>query len=210
MEPEPKIMKVTAKLPKVHSFLSDCFHSRRHWGDFNYRFQNQDRITMQGQDQRKPKDGYWWDLTPTPSDAGVAAFQKWIRQVGGYGPFPLFSTAASDLIPGERSLWDSHAKYCPQCRRTIKRIATIGGIANIWSTRLLLASVISSVLAGIFAIASRRERTIFTATFSLTCLVAAVGSRWISEWANGLQRRVYADGGDNWQKRMETYGYFKQ
>lgn len=210
MAPERKIMKVAKPFPKIREFLSDCFHAERHWGDANYRFQGQDRLTMQGQDQRKPKDGYWWDLTPTPSDAGVAAFQKWIRTVGGLGPFPFLAQPSEGvaLASKELSLWDSHAKYCPECRKTINRIAAVESVATKWSTGSLIASAVLSILTGLFTIA-KRGGTSAAAFSSISCLVAAVGFRWMSEWAKNLQRRVYADGGDNWQKKLEIFGYNK-
>ncbi|KAL7576664.1 hypothetical protein ACA910_005593 [Epithemia clementina (nom. ined.)] len=143
--------------------LANWIHISLVLSDGRVRFGQQDSWTMQGQDERKLSDVRWgrgrrtWDdLIVSPSDAGVAALQKWMNKFGQGGPFPLHNllrqsfsqeggnekdpTTMASMVttlgsaaaatttkvrigPQFRSLslWESHAKFCPQCPYDGKR-----------------------------------------------------------------------------------------
>mmetsp|Transcript_34441 Transcript_34441/g.52033 ORF Transcript_34441/g.52033 Transcript_34441/m.52033 type:complete len:204 (+) Transcript_34441:520-1131(+) len=108
----------------------------------------QDQLTMQGQDFCKVMHQKWSDVTPTPSDAGVKAMQRWMRQYGSFGPFPLNELSAHQ--GREMSSWDSHGRYCPQCQETIRRLdraeKILNKISSISLGSSLLGVAVSSLL----------------------------------------------------------------
>jgi hypothetical protein len=119
--------------------------------DFAYRFYNQDVQIMQGQDVRKSTTANersvssWNDMYPTNSDRGVQLFQKWMGRFGGRPSYTMpvankNSFHSSVHIP---SAWDRHAKYCPQCKRTIGRLSKLATIATKFSNGSLALAIAS-------------------------------------------------------------------
>ena len=187
------------KSKRLRSAMDDFFHFYFKVGDFLYKFKMQDQNIMQGQDVRKVKDNKWDDLTPTPSDNGVKAFQKWIRRYGGSGPFPLAELSAHDCK--DESMWDYHGKYCVQCQATIKRLARTEKAMQKLSTISMASS-----LVGVGMIFLQQNSRLTTRLFVLAFLGISAASRSVSHFCAKLIARAFVSTKSNAHLRtMEIY-----
>mmetsp|Transcript_58499 Transcript_58499/g.143096 ORF Transcript_58499/g.143096 Transcript_58499/m.143096 type:complete len:682 (+) Transcript_58499:117-2162(+) len=163
--PSNKKKSIISKLipSKIQSIAKDFRHF---WSTSmsigSYRFYNQDIQLMQGQDYRKMitrskmathknngENHFWDDMFPTTSDVGVKTFQKWMKRYGGYPTFVMPSSSSSSLSllpPTFLSAWDRHAKYCPQCKNTIRRLSKVSMLSRRVSRWSLRGSVVGSAL----------------------------------------------------------------
>jgi phenylpropionate dioxygenase-like ring-hydroxylating dioxygenase large terminal subunit len=122
--------------------------------DSAFRFYNQDVQIMQGQDQRKLQSvshsSTWRDMYPTTSDRGVKFFQRWMDRFGGRPSYTMpspgdIASSSNNYYGSPRipSAWDRHAKYCPQCKRTIRRLSHVSKYATRLSATSLVAAIAS-------------------------------------------------------------------
>ncbi|KAL3938124.1 MAG: hypothetical protein SGARI_001868, partial [Bacillariaceae sp.] len=118
---------------KIQAMAQDFLHFYfTNLADFGYRFYNQDVQIMKGQDERKALTEKWNDMYPTSSDNGVRIFQRWMDTFSCKRPSFTMPSASGDsngngIIP---SAWDRHAKYCPKCKRTIRRLSKASAVAT--------------------------------------------------------------------------------
>jgi hypothetical protein len=132
----------------VHFYFANMAES-------GYRFYNQDVQIMQGQDQRKIQalthSLLWRDMYPTTSDRGVQYLQRWMDRFGGRPSYtmPSRGDVASNGSPHIPSAWDRHAKYCPQCKRTIRRLSKLSTFASRLSSASLISSMASLGISGV-------------------------------------------------------------
>jgi phenylpropionate dioxygenase-like ring-hydroxylating dioxygenase large terminal subunit/uncharacterized membrane protein len=205
--PETRLLKCTRRFPKLQRFLKDSAHTRQYIGDWNYRFLSQDRITMQGQDQRKAGKVRKADLTPTPSDVGVATFQYWTEKIAGGGPFhPSLADRPKDFSR-ELSMWESHGKYCPSCQRSMRRVSALQRAACKWSSRSLVCSVATASAAGLSSFLSRSVLARVLVLVSLQLVVASVCLRATDGWCRRQESRMYSIGHDLWRPQNSVFGY---
>lgn len=187
------------KSKRLKSAMDDFFHFYFKVGDFLYRFKMQDQNIMQGQDVRKVKDNKWYDITPTPSDNGVKAFQKWIRRYGGSGPFPLAELSAHNCK--DESMWDYHGKYCVQCQATIKRLARTEKAMQKLSTISMASS-----LVGVGMVFLQQNSRFTTRLLVLALLGISAASRSVSHFCAKLMARAFVSTKSNAHLRtMEIY-----
>lgn len=169
-------------------FFPACFrkdvkairHARHCVGDVGYwRFNDQDRIAMEGQDRARQDNlrGQAVDLALTPSDKGVATFQRWLRDFAAGGPFSPLARHQRDrsaggpgvagdhggngsLMPGpspdgpvDAPRWRLHCGHCPQCRRALAVLDTARRRTAASAGAFIVAAGIAG-LAGCFRCAS--------------------------------------------------------
>jgi hypothetical protein len=165
--------------------LSDMMQDATHFfsfglGDAVHRFLTQDRKIMQGQDRRKIAQGKWDDMYPTKSDVGVQSFQQWTRKFGR----PLYTLPALETSSADRqfSVWERHAQYCPECKRTIARVAAVSKHAK----RVFKASFGVSLIG---ALGGLKFRSLLSA--SILMLVVSMGSRYLAQYCSTVLERVF-------------------
>ena len=163
--------QLPAWLPK-RELLADLLHAFFFSRSALWRFNDQDRLVMQGQDRNQAADPdrrqAAWDVA-TPSDTGVSTFRKWLAEVGGGGPFASSGAAASlPTTQEEVSRWNVHGKHCPSCKRAL---ALLEGTQAALGKMALFAAVAAAALA----VAGRLASGI-VATAAAVALSA--GSRW--------------------------------
>ena len=176
-------------LKRIVEFLSDTAHFLFFSSATSYRFASQDRINMQGQDSRKLKYGNWDDMTPTASDMGVVALQRWFKTFGSFGPFPMNSLRPQE--GRQLSLWDHHAKYCPQCQRTIRRISGLDQLSRRISRVSLAACAMTLFLSARLLISSSAMKATMLASASF--LFLSVAMRYLSQWCKRLVESVFVN-----------------
>ena len=213
--PQTRLVKWTSRFPKLQEFVRDTQHTLQYVGDWNYRFLSQDRITMQGQDVRKAGKSLK-DLTPDPSDRGVATFQYWLQRIAGGGPFAAAASVADisdahnspSLFSRELSFWESHGKYCPRCHNTMRRISITKKLAAKWSNRLMAASLVSALFAGALSVMTYRSSAAKLASFiAINLLVYSVGLRRLFDWSRQKENRMHKIGPDLWPPHVSVFGY---
>lgn len=218
-------VKWTRKFPKLQEFVKDTQHTLGYLGDWNYRFLTQDRITMQGQDKRKVAKKLK-DLTPDPSDTGVATFQDWLLAIAGGGPFAATASKSTahdgsrnnrqDWFSHELSFWESHGKYCPRCQRSMRRVAYAKKWATRWSGRFMVASIVSTILfaAGTSLITTATNTrssgvTRALAVLTMTSWVSYTCLRHVVDWCRQKECRMHSVGVDLWSPHESVFGYQK-
>lgn len=157
--------------------------------DFAYRFYNQDVQIMQGQDSRKMRSGQRWsDMYPSNSDKGVQFFQRWMTRFGGRPSFTMpaalanyDSMSSSVRIP---SAWDRHAKYCPQCKRTIRRLTKVAQVSTKVSSGGMVAALASLCLSCLV-----KTRIL---SVSICFLALSLAAKSLAAKARGFQEKVFA------------------
>lgn len=139
----------------VQRLWLDVRHARFVVGDVGYwRFNDQDRIAMAGQDRTRFKEGVQpqaaIDLALTPSDKGVAVFQRWLREWAGGGPFrggrrnaPLQGPQPAG--PEDAPRWRLHCGHCPRCRRVLRLVDRL----QRWSRTGSAAALAAAAAAGL-------------------------------------------------------------
>lgn len=167
-------------------FASDTVHTLFQLNDGSTRFADQDRIIMQGQDERKMGTGTKWrDLYPTTSDAGVAAYQRWIQMFGA--PFRTDQIVETQKA---NSMWERHGKHCSQCQRSLRRLTQLRGLSSRFSS-------ISLLLSGLTAFASIGIKSKFCPPLSVSILllVAGVLLRVVKSWTVNTEAKMYSEEG---------------
>lgn len=170
---------------------------------------------MQGQDQRKVGKSLK-DLTLDPSDTGVATFQDWLQTIASGGPFAGGASSSitdnsiylQDYFSRELSFWENHGKYCPRCQRSMRRVSRAQKLAARWSSRLMIASIVASVLAGgtcLTAIRGRITKTLLVLTINL--LVFNTVLRHVADWCRQKEKRMNSVGADLWPPQESVFGY---
>lgn len=205
--------------PNLQEPIKDTQHTLQYIGDWNYRFLSQDRITMQGQDQRKAGSKSLYDLTPDTSDTGVATMQHWLQTIAGGGPFASLSGAADSFskdssFSRELSFWESHGKYCPRCQRTMRRVSRIQKWAMRWSNRLLVASILPAAL---FAVEAGTKMRLLTtkstpsvmSLLTVTVIISSMLLRRLVDWCRHKERRMHSVGADLSLPNEPVFGYRK-
>lgn len=120
-------------------------------------------------------------------------------------------SSASRVGPTFRSMsvWESHAKMCPQCQAVLKQ-------ASNWERRfrkgakLTLAwSAVSTLWScgGVGGWMMRRHATSYTAAWSILPLILAVTLRSWSDQCRRLQERFFTDGHDDWRNHRMEFVY---
>ena len=202
--------KWVARLPRA-PLLTDPLHLFFVLSDGSRRFFLQDLVTMQGQDERKMAAArgdlrsVTRDLTPTPSDFGVATFQRWVRTYAGGGPFsdPAAVVRRGSLAcPPPLSPWDSHCKDCPACRRALRGMAALETAAGLGAWAALAVSAATAVHAASDTAAATFLPRALVVPF--LALVGAIGLRWLGGWARRVQERAFYAAGPE-QLRLEVY-----
>ncbi|KAG8458201.1 hypothetical protein KFE25_011732 [Diacronema lutheri] len=134
---------------RVRAALGDALHVLFFALDGTWRFNDQDRFTMAGQDSIQAEQPRRRQLAfdmATPSDVGVSTFRRWLALVGG-GPFAAAERAAGSARPGSPnealSRWDAHGRHCPRCRAAMRRFERARALGE----RAALASTALAVLA---------------------------------------------------------------
>jgi phenylpropionate dioxygenase-like ring-hydroxylating dioxygenase large terminal subunit len=198
--------RITKLVPKrimniAHEFLHFYFTNL---ADGIYRFYNQDVQIMQGQDERKRKSNLhstsssWHDMYPTTSDRGVQIFQRWMDQYGGRPSFTMPSHSSKEVSPSISSLnhlsaWDRHAKYCPKCKRTIRRLSKLGNATAKVAQWSLAMSVFGSFLQIMFQVVpavAPSNRLLFMSSTTIL-LVLSVASKFLSWKSRDLVQKVF-------------------
>lgn len=134
-----------------------------------FKVANQDAIMLHRIDRLLVKEGGKMDWgqykLPTQSDAGAAAFWRWVSKFGGGDADWEGNTSAAELppkFPREElfNQWDRHSKHCPDCKKgaealeaTLKRLKVIGGllcmaavlVTNRFGPRLALVAAAGAV-----------------------------------------------------------------
>jgi len=169
-------------------------------------FASQDRVNMLGQDLYKaashnPTKRY---PAPTVSDFGVLVLQKWMNTFAGGGPFSAEAISnmgqqvkTDDLNRNMYSTWDSHGKYCPTCRLSIRRLAA-------WEKRFDRLSKLSFVVGAVTAIRAFCSGRI-AAPLSVMWLILSVGSQYASFKCSRAQDFFFSSEDKRWVRTMEVY-----
>jgi len=188
---------------------SDLLHTWQELKASSLRFGDQDRLVMQSQDDRKMRDGRpWADLRPTPSDVGVATFQRWIRKIGGGGPFRE-ATAFGGGSNGEwhlngniaggttptTSMWESHGAHCAKCKRSLQRLASLQKrTAKAAKTTLSLSGLLAAAVSLVAKKLLRDSASCLWArpalVSSLLLFLASYALGRIETWAGNVQGKM--------------------
>jgi phenylpropionate dioxygenase-like ring-hydroxylating dioxygenase large terminal subunit len=187
---------------KIQSIAKDFMHFYfTNLAEGSYRFYNQDVQIMQGQDRRKmmyqgsSNNDFWDDMYPTPSDIGVKTFQTWMRRFGGRPSFVMPSKSSLDSSSSLSSpltllsAWDRHAKYCPHCKNTIRRLSKMSRVSNAVSSWTLRGSVLSSMLS---LLLPRNNTKIIALTTAVGFLSFFATSHYIQKLVSDILGRVFA------------------
>eukprot|EP00980_Cylindrotheca_fusiformis_P016153 scaffold4805_cov136-Cylindrotheca_fusiformis.AAC.8 len=163
---------------------SDFLHFMLELSEGRRQFNDQDRIIMQDQDDRKMLDGHPWnDMRPTTSDVGVATYQKWMTKYGGGGPFANLPPSPNE---GAVSIWEFHGQYCARCKRILKGLVTLEKRST-KASRALLA-------LGIVAAATRKKMQHILGSNYINAwpvlLIGSLLSRWCASWAAKMQDKM--------------------
>lgn len=204
--PKKKNSTLRRLLPnRLKVAMKDFTHYWFQVSDRRYKFLMQDQLTMQGQDCRKVMDQKWDDLTPTTSDAGVKAMQRWMRRYGGFGPFPLLEMSAHQ--GKEMSVWDSHGRYSPQFHAAMKRLVRVEKMTNKISAISMGSSLLGVVASGLsFAIQRRARLSTGLLISTLTFLVLSSAARVISQLCSKLlAKAIVTKESDAHLETMETF-----
>jgi len=177
--------KKKIKLPKkLSAILSDFMHFYIIMSDGVNRFMLQDRTIMQAQDRLKTISNKWEDRYPTQSDVGVRSMQTWSRRVGR----PAFTMPSSLYQHRPMSIWDNHAKFCPICKRCIKRLSNISKKGDLVSKVTLGTS-----LLGIFMPLILKKWSNVFIKASLMSLILSVATKYLSISCNNVMERVFVN-----------------
>ena len=167
-----------------------------------YRFYNQDVQIMQGQDERKQQQpqlsrkASWKDMYPTTSDAGVQIFQTWMERFGGRPAYTMPSLATRRRSsPYLLSAWDRHAKYCPQCKRTIRRLSNLSKVSRKVSRWTLSTSMVGSMVQLLLLSFAKSGRSnavgIRSIPFTVFLFMVSVAFKLVSFKCNKLLETVF-------------------
>jgi phenylpropionate dioxygenase-like ring-hydroxylating dioxygenase large terminal subunit len=154
---------------KISNMVKDAGHFARENSEKQRRFTAQDTLTMQGQDYNKQyttsadgigHEGVVLDVVPTPADNGVSIFQRWVKRYAGHGPFGGMSSRSSTrsnngngrdvAYQPTQSQWDAHAKYCPICQRTLKRMSKWANVSQRVSLGLVGACTLLHIVSYVY------------------------------------------------------------
>ena len=197
--PKTGVVGNLAQLKPLVDRMADWFHFQWRLSEAHCRFESQDRMTMQGQDSRKIRQMKWKDHTPTKSDAGVVAMQKWMKLYGTSGPFPMQSMTPQE--GRQPSIWDRHARFCPQCKRAIQRMSKLAKLSSRASKLSLGCSGVGA--ASSILIPSKRLSLLAA---SMIFIVVSVGMRQWTQYSYHTLEKVFASGGNlPEQQLMEIY-----
>ena len=174
--------------PKMPKFVQDAVHFFLFTlGDGMIRFLSQDRVIMQAQDRRKmmTDNMKWEDMYPTQSDRGVKAMQTWARKFGR----PFFTMPKEGVEEGRQmSVWDRHAKYCPECHRSIARVAAVKQKGMAMSNITFLSSLVGVLVSAVWKKASSS-----LLKSALVLLILSVGMRYLSNACSTVLERVFVN-----------------
>lgn len=179
------------KNPLLRTILSlalqnDFLHTMLELGEGRRQFNDQDRIIMQDQDDRKMLDGKSWnDMRMTKSDVGVATYQKWMTKFGKGGPFANFPPSRST---GANSMWEFHGQHCARCKRTLKGLVTLEKRATLASRASLVLSMVTGLLVKRLQI-TKNLGTIASSAW-LALLIGTLILRWFAAWAAKMQSKM--------------------
>ena len=189
--PPNRLMKFAKKIKskRLIQFLEDFVFAMKVLSDSEYRFNNQDRIIMQGQDRRKLEGGsHFRDLKPTVSDNGVRTFQKWIQSYGNGGPFPFsnekqFAFGSNNMFDGDLSIWESQGKFNPKIQRILDFTVKLHRISQksvkYFFTSGILCNLISHSMARVVS------------TLLISC---GFGALLAKNWAHDVIRKLMGEG----------------
>uniref|UniRef100_A0A7S4MQM6 Rieske domain-containing protein n=1 Tax=Odontella aurita TaxID=265563 RepID=A0A7S4MQM6_9STRA len=194
--PVPK-NRLVASLVK-RALNNDFLHTMQQMSEGRTKFLDQDRLTMQLQDERRMLDGAGTDLRPTSSDAGVAAFQRWIGRCGNGGPF---ADAPATPNAGAFSMWDTHGRHCARCKRTLGRLARVERRA----ARASAASLLLGVAVGMAALLMERVGASARAA-AAALLVGSFVARKVRFWCADMQAKMFVSTGPK-REIQEVYLY---
>ena len=211
--PPTRTMKL-AKLcrsKRLIQFPEDFACAKQWLGDHNYRFLNQDRIIMQGQDKMKWKNGSpFSDLNPTISDKGVATFQKWIQTYGRGGPFPhpsnkkLPSTTYAN-VPNEiaafdkqLSVWESSGKFNPQMQRMLQSMIKLSLVSERLVKVFVGSGILCNLVSHMFKVSDTTKKIQLLASTIL--FASGAGALWLTDWSRQMLRRFFGNGNETWQQ----------
>lgn len=162
---------------------NDFLHTIMELSEGRRQFNDQDRIIMQDQDDRKMMDGKPWnDMRPTISDVGVATYQKWMNKFGKGGPFANMPPSPST---GANSMWEFHGQHCVRCKRTLKGLVTLEKRASAASK----ASLVVSIVTGILVTRLQHTESLGTKLWPVM-LVGSLVLRWCASWAAKMQSKM--------------------
>jgi len=177
---EPTLPEWSRHLPtEIQQTWLDIKHAAFVVGDIGYwQFNDQDRIAMEGQDRtrfRAPRPQAV-DLALTPSDRGVAVFQRWLRSQAGGGPFGLDGQARGPVPlgpapagPEDAPRWRLHCAHCPKCRRAMLLCEQ--------------ASIVCGQAAAVTLVSSGIVACLGMPSIGVAAGAAALSLRWVSETA---------------------------
>lgn len=185
----PKPKNAIVRRLVAFALNNDFIHTLMELREGRMRFNDQDRIIMQGQDHRKMIDGLpWADLKPTTADVGVKTYQRWMSKFGGGGPF---ANVAATQNAGALSMWESHGQHCARCKRTLRGLVTLEKRA----TKASRASLGLSGLVGLASLMMKKPMASLVSSSASVCLfllVASFGARCLASWSADLQGKMMA------------------
>eukprot|EP00965_Chrysotila_dentata_P218706 6190723-Pleurochrysis_carterae.AAC.4 len=176
--------QLPAWLP-ARGLLTDLFHAFFLTRKGLWRFSDQDRLVMQGQDQTQSEDPHRaqlaWDIV-SPSDTGVSTFRRWLERVGG-GPFSASNPTFVPTKEGENR-WNVHGKHCPSCRRTLKLVDRL-------QKQFGKLSAASAAVAAVLAIRGALSRAIIATAISILMQGASMSMERGRRSFFGLERELW-------------------
>ncbi|KAJ8601085.1 hypothetical protein CTAYLR_007820 [Chrysophaeum taylorii] len=167
-------------------WCADFLHVLLFTRDALWKFNDQDRLVMMGQDVAQLAEGKTQAAhtgRTTPSDVGVEVFKRWIDRSGK--PFaPGTSSSQLANFDETRSRWYVHGRHCPSCQRGL---AFIDASRKLFGRLGLLAAAAAAVLVTV-------GRT-YPAVYAIVAALAAYGT---SRYADQLQAALFGKQKELW------------
>ncbi|KAJ1460228.1 hypothetical protein M885DRAFT_510036 [Pelagophyceae sp. CCMP2097] len=166
-------------------WVFDAAHSFFFTSDALWRFNDQDRYMMMGQDRNNVK---FEQLAMTTSDVGVATFRNWLSNCAA----PLAFEPQLNPQPWTEasSRWHGHTKHSPQCRRTLARLDV--------ATMVFGRGALASALVALALAAAGR------AANGVAPLAVAVASYGAARWADRIRRAFFGREPEAWLTKVFT------
>ena len=166
-----------------------------------YRFYNQDVQIMQSQDQRKRTDmdnksrrnnrQRWNDIYPTTSDFGVQTLQRWMTKYNRNKQRPDVTMPSKEGPLPIPSAWDRHAKYCPKCKRTLKRLSVVMERSNQVSRWSLGGGSLLTVAGAVVSTLLKQPSSLFWA-MGWVSLSMSLATKLLAQFCSSTLERVFA------------------